>query len=82
MKSTQENKLGVQGVTTLVRERINNSIGAYEKHWVDERGNYIVRLANGEIAISKRIAQNFEAQPGSISKEDLHVVAYSFIPVI
>lgn len=56
----------------------NSSIGIYQEHFINENFDYAVRLSNGRVLVSVESAQDFEAQPSSITDQMIQRVADSF----
>ena len=68
---------GVKGITYLAHT-INHEIGSYQEHFINENYNFTVKLSNGEIVMSIKIAQDYEAQPGSVAYDRYEIVADTF----
>jgi hypothetical protein len=56
----------------------NPKIGTYQEHFINEKFDYVVRLSNGRVVVSVEAAQDFEAQPSSITDQMIQRVADSF----
>jgi hypothetical protein len=67
---------GVQAVTNLVRG-INSEIGYYKEHYFTETG-FAVKLSNGAINMSVEVAQDYEAQPSSVTPERIKSIVDTF----
>lgn len=79
MTKTDEYQSGVVGVVSKARE-INPAIGSYKEHFVNDAFRFAVRLSNGRVEMSIEVAQDFEAQPSSITHDRIAAVAASFRP--
>jgi uncharacterized protein YpmS len=77
MEKTTRNKAGVKGITSLA-EKLNSKIGAYEEHYFNDNFDYTVKLSNGSITRSTKIAQDFETMPKNISEDRVKAVANTF----
>lgn len=77
MNKSTENTNGVTGIVSEAKI-LNPEIGNYKEHFINERFRYIVRLSNGRLEMSREIAQDYEIQSNSISKERIQRVADSF----
>lgn len=77
MKKTTEYTIGVNGVISLARE-INPNIGFYQEHYIDEHFRFIIRLSNGRLEMSMEVAQDYEAQPSSVTLDRIESVAKTF----
>lgn len=77
MTKTDQYKYGVIGVTSLVRT-VNPEIGSYQEHYTNEDFGFSVRLSNGAINMSIEIAQDYEAQPSSVTSDRVERVANTY----
>ncbi|MBK7382373.1 MAG: hypothetical protein IPI81_03420 [Flavobacteriales bacterium] len=77
MNKTTEYTAGVRGMVSLATAK-NPSIGIYQEHFINGNFDYAVRLSNGRVVVSAESAQDFEAQPSSITDEMIQRVADSF----
>jgi hypothetical protein len=77
MTKTDEYRNGVIAVTSLART-INSEIGSYQEHFINESFGFSVRLSNGAINMSVEVAQDYEAQPSSVTIERIENVAKTF----
>lgn len=77
MTKTDRNTNGVISVTGLARE-INPEIGSYQEHYINESFGFSVRLSNGAINMSIEVAQDYEAQPSSVTPERIEKVANTY----
>jgi hypothetical protein len=76
IKST-EYTIGVNGVISLARE-INPNIGFYQEHFINEHFGFVIRLSNGRLEMSMEVAQDYEAQPSSVTVDRIDSVAKTF----
>lgn len=77
MKKTTTNTRGVIGILNEARV-YNSAIGDYQEHFINERFGYTIRLSNGRIEMSREIADDYEVQPNSVSKDKIERVAQTF----
>ena len=63
----------IQAVTNLIRG-INSEINYYKEQYFTETG-FTVKLSNGAINMSVEVAQDYEAQPSSVTPERIQSVA-------
>lgn len=77
MTETTDYQNGVIAMTSLARI-INPEIGAYQKHFINENFGFMVRLSNGAINMSVEVAQDYEAQPSSVTPDRIERVASTF----
>ena len=77
MTKTNDHRSGVIAVTSLART-INSEIGSYQEHFINERFGFSVRLSNGAIDMSREVAQDYEAQPSSVTADRIQIVANTF----
>jgi hypothetical protein len=77
MKITNAHTNGVIGVTFLA-QKINHEIGSYIEHYINESFNFTVKLSNGEIDMTIRDAQDYEARPSSVAFDRFEIVAKTF----
>jgi len=77
MNKTNEYTNGVIGVISLART-INPNIGSYQEHFINERFGFTIRLSNGRIEMSMEVAQDYEAQPSSVTADRVERVAKTF----
>ncbi|MBI2284117.1 MAG: hypothetical protein HYU71_10440 [Bacteroidetes bacterium] len=77
MTKTTQYQSGVMAVTSLART-INPEIGAYQEHFINESFGFSVRLSNGAINMSVEVAQDYEAQPSSVTQDRIERVAKTF----
>jgi len=68
---------GVKGITYLA-QTINPKIGSYQEHFINGNYDFTVKLSNGKIDMSIEIAQDYEAQPGSVTYDRYEIVADTF----
>lgn len=77
MEKTNEYQNGVIGVLNLAR-KVNQEIGAYEEHFINQNFIFTVKLSNGAVTMSKEVAQDFEASPNNITQERINRVVKTF----
>jgi hypothetical protein len=77
MEKTNQYQRGVVEVINLARS-INSDIGSYQEHFINERFGFTVRLSNGRIEMSLEVAQDYEAQPSSVTIDRIERVAATF----
>lgn len=77
MTKTTKYQDGVKAVISLVK-LINSEIGDYQEHFVNESFIFSVKLTNGAINMSVEVAQDYEAQPISVTQDRLEKVAKTF----
>jgi hypothetical protein len=77
MQKTTQYTNGVMAVTALAR-KINAEIGSYQEHYINEYFGFSVRLSNGAINMSMEIAQDYEAQPSSVTPDKIANVTKTF----
>jgi len=78
MQKTNENTAGVIGVISLARD-LNQKIGTYVEHYVNENFSYSVLLSNNcAIRMSQEIAYDYEIDPTCITPERIIAVVESF----
>ncbi|MHB8260512.1 MAG: hypothetical protein ACYDCN_09505 [Bacteroidia bacterium] len=77
MTKTNQYQNGVIAVTSLART-VNPEIGTYQEHFVNENFVFSVRLSNGAINMSVEVAQDYEAQPSSVTTDRIENVAKTF----
>jgi hypothetical protein len=77
MTKTTKYQDGVMAVISLVK-LINSEIGDYQEHFVNESFIFSVKLTNGVINMSVEVAQDYEAQPSSVTQDRLEKVAKTF----
>lgn len=77
MTKTDKYTRGVMGVTLLAKGT-NPEIGSYVEHFVNDGFGFSVKLSNGAINMSIEVAQDFEAQPGSVTIDRIESVAKTF----
>ena len=77
MEKSNEYRSGVMGVTSLART-MNPEIGSYQEHFINESFGFSVRLSNGAINMSREVAQDYEAQPSSVTPDRIEKVANTF----
>ena len=77
MTKTTEYARGVIAITDLARE-LNPNIGSYREHFIIENFGFIVQLSNGGIKIPRELAQDHEANPHHITRENIKAVAESY----
>jgi hypothetical protein len=77
MQKTTQNTNSVMAVTSLART-VNPEIGLYQEHYVNESFGFSVRLSNGAINMSVEVAQDYEAQPSSVTPDRIANVAKTF----
>lgn len=77
MQKTTQYTNGVIAVTSLARS-VNPDIGSYQEHYVNENFGFSVRLSNGAITMSIEVAQDYEAQPSSVTPDRIENVAKTF----
>ncbi|MBP5982258.1 MAG: hypothetical protein KA734_00940 [Fluviicola sp.] len=77
MTKTTKYQDGVMAVISLVK-LINSEIGDYQEHFVNESFIFSVKLTNGAINMSVEVAQDYEAQPSSVTQDRLEKVAKTF----
>jgi len=68
---------GVKGIIYLA-QTINSEIGSYQEHFINENYNFTVKLSNGEIVMSIKIAQDYESRPRSVAYDRYEIVADTF----
>ncbi len=78
MQKSTDYTNGVIGVVNLAR-KFNNEIGVYSEHFINENFQFIVRLSNGRLKMSTEIAQDYEAQPTSVTGDRVKAVADTFV---
>jgi hypothetical protein len=64
-------------VTSLART-LNPKIGDYQELFINEDFGFSIRLSNGSINISLEVAQDYEAQPSSVTHDRIERVVNSF----
>jgi hypothetical protein len=77
MTKTDKYRNGVISVTGLARI-VNPEIGSYIEHYINEGFGFSVKLSNGAINMSIEVAQDYEAQPSSVTPERIEKVATTF----
>lgn len=77
MTKTTQYQSSVIAVTSLART-LNPEIGAYQEHFINETFGLSVRLSNGVINMSVEVAQDYEAQPSSVTQDRIEKVANTF----
>lgn len=77
MTKTTQYQRGVEAVTSYARA-LNPEIGTYQEHFINERFGFSVRLSNGVINMSIEVAQDYEAQPSSVTQDRIEKVAKTF----
>jgi hypothetical protein len=80
MTKTDKYRNGVISVTGLART-VNPEIGSYIEHYINlinEGFGFSVKLSNGAINMSIEVAQDYEAQPISVTPERIEKVAATF----
>jgi hypothetical protein len=77
MTKTTKYQDGVMAVISLLK-LINSEIGDYQEHFVNESFIFSVKLTNGVINMSVEVAQDYEAQPNSVTQDRLEKVAKTF----
>lgn len=77
MTETTDYQNGVIAVTSLAKV-INPEIGVYQQHYINENFGFSVRLSNGAISMSIEVAQDYEAQPSSVTPDRIEKVASTF----
>jgi hypothetical protein len=77
MTKTDEYRSGVMAVIDLARVS-NPEIGSYQEHFINENFDFSVRLSNGAINISVEVAQDYEAQPSSVTISRIENIAKTF----
>lgn len=77
MTKTTQYQGGVRAVTSLARA-LNPEIGDYQEHFINESLGFSVRLSNGAINMSVEVAQDYEAQPSSVTQDRIERVAKTF----
>ena len=77
MKKNNSHTNGVLGIIFLA-ESINPEIGSYQEHSINEWFNFTVKLTNGTINMTLEDAQDYEAQPSSVTFDRIEIVAKTF----
>ena len=77
MTKTTQYQSSVMAVTSLART-FNPEIGDYQEHFINEDFGFSIRLSNGSINISLEVAQDYEAQPISLTRDRIERVVNSF----
>lgn len=77
MTKTDRNKRGVMDVTHQV-SLIDKNIGSYKEHFINEDFGYTVKLSNGVIRISRKIAEDYEVQKGIVTPERIKKIAETY----
>lgn len=77
MEKTDKYRNGVISVTGLART-VNSEIGSYVEHYINEGFGFSVKLSNGAINMSIEVAQDYEAQPSSVTPERVEKVASTY----
>jgi len=77
MERTTQNKRGVMALTSLVRVA-NSKIGDYQEHFINEDFGFSVRLSNGAIRMSREVAEDYESQPSSVTRDRINKIANTF----
>ena len=77
MTKTDKYRNGVISVTGLAR-KVNPEIGSYLEHYINEGFEFSVKLSNGAINMSIEVAQDYEAQPSSVTSERIQKVAATY----
>ena len=77
MTKTEKYKNGVMAVISLAKG-VNSEIGFYQEHYINEGFGFSVKLSNGAINMSIEVAQDYEAQPSSVTEDRIEKVANTF----
>jgi len=77
MERTTKNRSGVMALTSLARV-VNSKIGDYQEHFINEDFGFSVRLSNGTIRMSIEVAEDYEAQPSSVTQDRINKIANTF----
>ena len=77
MQKTNDYSHGVKSLVSMA-QKINPEIGSYQEHFINESFDFTVKLSNGRLNVSRVAAQDFEAQPNSISEGQIRRIADSF----
>ena len=59
----------------------NPEIGHYQEHFINESFGFSVRLSNGMLNMSQEVAQDYEAQPSSVTQDRIERVANTFTTI-
>lgn len=77
MKKTNSHTNGVLGIVFLAQS-INQEIGFYQEHAINEYFNFTVKLSNGTINMTLEDAQDYEVRPISVTFDRIEKVAKTF----
>jgi hypothetical protein len=77
MIKTEKYFRGVVGVLSLART-VNQEIGPYQKHFINENLGFTVKLSNGIITMSEEDAKDYEELPNRLTSDRIASVAKTF----
>lgn len=77
MTKTNKNQSGVRGCVSLAK-KVNSEIGSYVEHFITTNFNYRVKLSNGALTVPTEAAQDYEAQPSTVTPDRVKLIADSF----